>query len=126
MGRERNGSIKFDEARNVFVYRVTYLNEQGKRRDLRRQAKDEITAKRERKRLLRTLDDHGGRLVDASRMTFNTLADVYTEKRLVAPVYKAGTRIAGLRSWKKQLSFLKPLRSYFGKQRIQTITHSDL
>jgi len=105
---------------------VTYHDEQGKRRDLRRQAKDKTTANRELKRLLRTLEDHGGGIVDASRMTFNELADAYAQKKLIQPVYRAGTRIAGLRSWKTQLGYLKALRAYFGKQRIQSITHSDI
>lgn len=126
MGRERKGQIKEDKERKTFTVRVTYHNEQGKRKDVRRRVKDRATANRQLRTLLRTLEDHGGKIVDASRMHFNELADVYEKRRLIAPVYKGETRIAGLRSWKTQLGYLKILRAYFGKQRIQTITYADL
>ncbi|MFN0083800.1 MAG: tyrosine-type recombinase/integrase, partial [Blastocatellia bacterium] len=126
MGRERKGQIKEDEERKIFTVRVTYHNEQGKRKDVRRRVKDRTTANRQLRTLLRTLEDHGGKIMDASRMHFNELADAYEKRKLIAPVYKGETRIAGLRSWKTQLGYLKILRAYFGKQRIQTITHADL
>ena len=34
--------------------------------------------------------------------------------------------MSGLRSYKSQLGLLKHLRAYFGKQRIQAVTHADL
>ncbi|MBI1763109.1 MAG: tyrosine-type recombinase/integrase [Acidobacteria bacterium] len=126
MARERSGSIKFNKDQNDFVVRVTYHDEQGKRHDLRRRAASKTDASRELKRLLRTLDDHGGRSVDGARLTFNELAKKYTDKKLIPPVYKGETRIAGLRSWQCQLGYLKNLSAFFGKQRIQSITHSDL
>ncbi|MDX2040500.1 MAG: site-specific integrase [Acidobacteriota bacterium] len=126
MGKERSGSIKFDEARNVYIVRVTYTSEQGKRKDIRRNLENKTEANRELKRLLRNLDDHGGRIVDGARMTFNELASFYAEKKLVAPTYKGETRIAGMRSWRNQRGFLKNLQSYFGRQRIQSITHADI
>src|SRR5215813_5021684 len=126
MPRGRTGSVKFDEAREVFIVRVTYIDEQGKRRDIRKQAETKTDANRELKRLLRNLEDHGGRIVDGSRMIFNDLADIYAEKKLVEPVYKGETRISGLRSWRTQRGLLEKLRARFGKQRIQNITHADL
>jgi integrase len=126
MAKERQGSIKFDEDRKVFIVRVTYHDEQGKRRDIRRQAKTKTDANIELKKLKRDLDDHGGRILDGSRLIFNELADIYADKKLVEPVYKGETRISGLRSWKHQRGQLKNLCAYFGKQRIQSITHADI
>ncbi len=126
MAKERSGSIKFDEERKVHIVRVTYLDEQGKRHDIRRQAKTPSEATQKKKKLLRNLDDHGGRIIDGSRMTFSELADIYAEKKLIAPVYKGETRIAGLRSWKNQRGQLKSLCAHFGKQKLQSITHSAI
>lgn len=126
MSRERTGSVKFDDQRGLYVARVTYTDEQGKRRDLRRTAETKPEASRALRRLLRNLDDHGGRIVDGARMTFNELADIYAERKLVEPVYKGETRVSGLRSWRAQRGLLGKLRAHFGKQRIQSITHSDI
>ncbi len=126
MGKDRTGSVKPDATQKKFIVRVTYHDAQGKRRDLRRRVETKTQGNHELKRLLRSLDDHGGRVVDAARLTFNDLANSYAEKKLIAPVYKGETRIAGLRSWKSQLGYLKTLRLHFGKQRLQSITHSDL
>lgn len=126
MPRERTGSIKFDEKRGVHVVRVTYTDERGKRRDIRRTVETKTDANRELRRLLRNLDDHGGRIVDGARMTFDELADIYAERKLVEPIYKGETRVSGLRSWRTQRGLLGKLRAHFGKQRIQSITHSDI
>lgn len=126
MPKERAGSVKYSERRKCYIARVTYYDLQGKKHDIRRQSKDLTNAKRELKRILRSLEEHGPRVIDAERMTFSTLAEVYSDRKLIEPVYKGETRIAGLRSWRNQKGFLKPLQAYFGKQRLQSITHSDL
>lgn len=126
MGRQRTGYVKFDDQRKVWVMRLTYVDEQGKRKDIRKTVENKTAGNQELKKTMRALDDHGGRIIDGARLTFGELADVYQEKKLIAPVYKGETRVAGLRSWKCQRGYLKSLRAYFGKQRVQTIAHSHL
>lgn len=126
MARPRTGSITFDDERKLFVVRLTYHDEAGKRRDLRRTADTKTEALRLLTTLKRDLDDGGAQSIDGDRLTFRKLADIYQEKRLTEPVYRDGQKVAGLRSWKDQRCRLKLLTDYFGKRRVKTITFADL
>lgn len=126
MARPRTGSIKFDKTRKVYVVRLTYQDEAGKRHDLRRTAETPTVADRLLKALNRSLDDHGPQSIDGDRLTFKRLAEVYAETRLTAPVYRDGIKVDGLRSWRDQRNRLKLLVDYFGKRRIKVVTYADL
>ncbi|MGH9845330.1 MAG: tyrosine-type recombinase/integrase [Blastocatellia bacterium] len=126
MGRERTGGIKHDKKTGKHLVRVTYIDALGNRHDLRRQADTKTEARELRKKLLRDLEDHGERIIDGEKLTFVKLADIYQKHKLQPPVYKGETRVSGLRSWRHQLTFLKPLVAHFGKTRIRSITHADI
>lgn len=70
--------------------------------------------------------DENPRSFDAPEMTFDDLADFYKETYLVDPEYRDGRKVAGLRSKYDCENRLKPLREFFGKKRLRTITHRDL
>jgi integrase len=126
MARPRTGSIKFEDKRKLYVVRLTYHDEAGKRHDIRRTAETWTEADRLKKKLERDFDDQGPRSIDGDRLTFKKLADLYQETRLTEPVYREGIKIDGLRSWRDQRNRLKLLVDYFGKRRIKTITYSDV
>lgn len=126
MARERTGNVTYSKEAKQWRVRVTYTDERGKRHDLRRLADTKTEAAALRKKLLRDLEDHGERIIDGERLTFDKLAEIYTEHKLQPPVYKGETRISGLRSWANQRGYLKPLTEHFGRMRIRSITHGDI
>jgi integrase len=126
MARPKTGSINFDEKRNLFVVRLTYFDEAGKRHDLRRTAETKSDAIRLLSRLKRDLDDGGPNAIDGDRLTFQKLADIYEEKRLTEPIYRDGQKVSGLRSWQDQRRRLKLLTGVFGKRLVKAITFADL
>jgi len=113
----------------VWFARVTYFDENGKRREWVRKPKDANTktsAKEEARRMLQELDEQGPRVLDAAKMTFADLADFYEETYLIDPEYVDGRKVAGYRGKYVLGIILKTLKSYFGKQKIKEITHGDL
>lgn len=125
MAKERTGSIV--ERNGKLYVRVAYTDVTGKGRELMRRAMDRADAKRIAKQLVAELEQpNREEAIEGSRMTFADLASIFTESRLTAPEYQGDRKIAGMRSWKRQLSFLKPLTEYFGKRRIREITPKEL
>src|SRR5581483_1843873 len=58
--------------------------------------------------LLRELDDHGGKSIEAAKMTFNELADYYEKTYLIEPQYVGDRKVAGLRSYNDCLGSAQP------------------
>src|ERR1043165_438388 len=83
-------------------------------------------AKEVLKGLLRELDDHGGKSIEAAKMTFNELANCYERTYLIEPQYVGDRKVAGLRSYIDGKLRLKTLREYFGKRRLREISHADI
>jgi integrase len=89
-------------------------------------ARSRSHAKEVLKQLLRELDDHGGKSIEAARMTFNQLADYYDTTYLIEAQYVGDRKVAGLRSCYDGKFRLELLRDYFGVRRLREISHSDL
>ncbi len=125
MGKERKGSIV--ERDGKLYVRVGYKDSNGKYRELMRRAQDRADAKRIAKQLVAELEQSNReQIIEGSRMTFFDLASIFTESRLTAPEYQGERKIAGMRSWKRQLSFLKPLVEQFGKRLIRDVAPKEL
>ena len=106
--------------------RVTYTDESGKRRNVKRKADNKTEAKEEIKRILRELDDHGEKALEGSQMSFDDLAG-YFEKTYVIPAQYIGNRkVAGRRSHRQALTLLGYLREHFGTRKLRSITHGDI
>ena len=125
MAKERSGYIYQDKQGSWFA-RTTITDETGKRRNLKRRAKDKSDAKEILKKLLRQIDDEGSKFVDAARMTFNDLADYYATHYLKPAEYVDGRKVAGLRDTQRAQGFLTHFREYFGKRRLREITYGDI
>lgn len=126
MARPRTGSVIPDKKRGGFTARLTYHDGNGNRKDVRRHTETKTEANRLLNQLKRELEDGGAKSIDADRLTFQKLADAYSEERLTEPVYRGDEKVAGLRSWKDQQRRLKLLSDYFGKRFIKTISFTDL
>lgn len=125
--KQRTGYVFFDKQRGHFIARITWTDSLGKRRNKKQKVDNKTEGKRLLKQWATQLDsDTGERVLDATKMTFKKLAEEYAQRKLIAPKMRGTERIAGLRSYRVQLGYLKVLLETFGARRITSITHSDL
>lgn len=106
--------------------RITYYDEQGRRRDVMRLADSRAHAKELAAQMRRELKDHGERIVDADKLKFDELAGYYEEDKVKPAQYHEGRKVAGLRSLSSVRLVLKTLIAHFGKRFIKTITPTDI
>ncbi len=125
MAKDRSGYIYQNEQGSWYA-RTTITDASGKRRNIKRWAKDKADAREILKTLLRQLDDEGSKAVDFSQLTFNDLADFYEEKYLHEACYVDGQKISGLRDVARPKALLKHFRSSFGRKKLREITYGDL
>ncbi len=125
-GRTRTGYVYYDKERKSWTARITYRNESGKVRNIKRQVENRTEGKQFLNKLLREIEDHGEQIIDGDSMTFKKLAEIYEERKLTPPVYKGEAKVSGLRSHQSMKVFLKALVEHFGAKHIKSITHSDL
>lgn len=119
---EKNG-----KAVKIWYARVEYVDEAGKRKRAERKPEfNTKTSARERARQMLSELDRDTNTFDASTMTFADLASYYQQTYLVEPEYRDGRKIAGLRSKYDFEKRLEPLKAFFGKKKLRSITHGDL
>lgn len=122
--RERKGSVI---EKNGRIYaRFTFTDSTGRRRDLTRRAENRTHARQILRRLESELGQMGERAIEADHIPFEKLAQVYAEKRIIPARYVGERKVAGLRSVQSPLGALRALVAGFGRQRIKSITHSDI
>jgi integrase len=125
MAKEKKGYV-FRDKYNRWFARTSYRDETGKYHNVKKVARDRAHAKEVLKGLLRELDDHGGKSIEAAKMTFNELADYYERTYLIEPQYVGDRKVAGLRSYNDGKLRLEISREYFGKRRLREISHADI
>ena len=124
MARARTGSIV---ERNGLLYaRVTFIDEDGNRRDKLRRADDRTHARKLIKKMLDEVDAHGAQTLDAERMTFAQLCDYYEENYLTEAEYVNGRKVSGLRSVATPKGFLEVQRAHFKSKYLRKITYADV
>lgn len=113
--------------KNGKIYaRVTWIDENGKRRDTERRVSSRTEAREVYEELRRQVAEHGSKHVDGDRVTLAQLAELYERRKVTPPKIHAGRKVAGLKSYRSALSYLKVIKSHFGNQRIKKISFSDL
>jgi integrase len=125
MAKERTGYI-YQDSKGRWYARITFTNEQGVRRDIKRSAEDEKLARKILKGLQRELENNGERFTDAANMTFAELAGYYIENYLQEAVYVGERKVSGVRARYNALLEVKPLIQHFGKRKLRSITYGDL
>ena len=126
MAKQREGSCYFDKDRKTWTARLTYKDELGRKRNIKRQVANRTEGRRLLMQLVADLENHGERIIDGNRMTFRELATVYEEKRLFKPTITPSGKSIGLKSYQTVRRRLKTLVTYFGSRRIRAITHADI
>jgi integrase len=123
---KQKGYIYYDKQEDCWYARVTITDGKGKRRNLKKRAKDKSVAKEILKSLLGEIEEKGCKAIDATRMSFNDLANYYQSRYLKPAEYVEGRKIAGLRDVDRPLECLKHFREYFGKKKLREITYGDI
>lgn len=125
MAKERTGSIYKNKNGNWFA-RITYTCPNGKRKDIKRKAKDKAGAKEIQKKLLNQLNSEGENSVVNSRMTFNSLSDHYAKVYLMPAEYFNEQKVFGLRAVERAKICLVHFREHFGNRKLREITYGDI
>lgn len=124
MARPRTGSIWND---NGDIYgRVTYTDEFGKRKSVRRKAFSRTHARQLIKEMLREIEERGEASLDTSRLSFAQLAKHYKDHYATPARYIESRKIAGLRSHVEVNRIVEILVNHFGTKRLRSITHGDV
>ncbi len=112
----------------LWYARVRWTDEEtGRERDKKfPPAKTKSEADKLVKDFKHELKMHGGKTVDAAKMTFAQLAKRYEETRLVPAKIINGRKIAGVKSLQPAQSALRALVEGFGERRLRAITHSTI
>jgi integrase len=106
--------------------RVRYSLPNGKRKDIWMPAQDKTHAAQLVKDKLKELEVTGETEINSDRVTFDYLAKIYREKKLIPAKLIEGRKVAGVKSLAPALCALEALIDGFGKQRIKIITHADI
>lgn len=126
MPKQRTGGVTWNEARQAWIARLDWTDENGKRRCRKQQVENKTRGKELLKKWIAEQSAHGVQIITGERLTFQQLADIYAKQKLTAPVYEGETKVSGLRSHRSLKYCLKALAEHFGTRRIQLITHSDI
>jgi integrase len=125
MAKDRTGYVGKDKNGKWFA-RVTITDNNGKRRNIAKRAKDKPDAKQILKSILKELEAEGSQVVDCSKLTFNDLADFYATHYCKPATFIDGKKTAGLRDVGRAAGFLNRFREYFGKRRLREIAYRDV
>lgn len=106
--------------------RITYLDQFGKRREVKRRAESKTHAKQLVQKLLLEIEQHGQDSLGNAQMTVLELVDYYEEKYLIAPKYVGERKVVGLRGHNRCNFILEAIKDYFGKRKLRSITASDI
>jgi len=120
--------IRGSKTIKIWFARVTYFDDEGKRREWTRKPKDntKTAAKEEAKRMLQEMEGQGQKAIDSANMTFAQLADFFEETYLIDAEYVDGRKVAGYRGKYVMSLNLKVLKNYFRNQKIKELTHGDI
>jgi integrase len=123
MSKERLGYIYHDPKTGKWIARISFTNNLGKRQNLKRQADSEAKANKVLKQLRNELSSQKAReQLSIQSMTFDELEEKYSAKKIRPAEYRGDKKICGMRHYDKVLLRLKPLKAYFGKMKLSSIT----
>lgn len=124
--KNSKGYVYFDEERGAHYARVTFTDNAGKRKDIKKRVENKSEGDKLLRKLINTYDNTGLSGIQAEALTFNDLADYY-EKHYAQPAqYVNGRKISGLRSVAAVRGYVKVFRERFGRRKLKSLTYEDL
>lgn len=123
---EENRERKKGETAQVYA-RLSYTDIDSGERKIEKRSFDTKTEARDWLRdRLQELKENGARFLQNSENTFEDLANKYGETYLKPAEYVHGRKVAGLRGYRTQQTFLATLRKHFSKRPLRAITPAAL
>jgi integrase len=116
----------FKDKRGRWYARVTFTDSTGKRRNLKRRARDGKDAQVILKSLRKQLEAREPKSVDWTRRIFSDLVDHYEEHYCKSAEYLDGKKVSGLRDVTRAKSVLPRFRAFFGRRPLREIGYGDL
>jgi len=126
MPRQSEGSVITRSDRPGLWARVTYSDNQGRRRVIQRRVTTRTEGKQLLKQLLREIEERGTQVIEGDKLTFAKLASIYESQRLFEPTLTPSGKTVGLKSYKTVRRRLKVVAAYFHNKRVRAITHYDI
>lgn len=124
--KERKGYVFRDRLSGKWFARLTISDSSGKRRNIKRTAKDKPTARELLKQIVRQLEDEGEKVIKSWQVTFSDLADHYEKNYAIPALFVGNQKIEGLRDLESVRHYVVTYRNYFGNRKLREITHGDL
>lgn len=124
--RSREGGYKRMKG-NLYA-RIQYQDESGKQKEkLRRVPSGKLNDVWTEVRKMRDeLNNFGDETLQSDKLTFNDLAEKYQEAKVFKAVIKDGHKVAGLKSYKPVLIYIRIAKEYFGRKLIRSIKPRDI
>lgn len=123
--KTRKGYV-YQEKNGAWFARITYTDNSGKRRYIKRRADNKTHGEEVLKQLNKDFDAGGAERIDAAKITFNGLCDFYEKHYLCEAKYVNNRKVAGLRSAASVGGYIKVFREYLGRKTLKTTTYEDL
>lgn len=124
--KQRTGYLFKDKTTGKWVARVTFTDESGKRRNVKRYCESKTEARDKLDALKRDIKERGQQSIEGDKMRFREVAERYEQTKLIEPVYVDGKKVAGMRSLYTPKLYVKTLVEHFGNKRVRAITHADI
>lgn len=124
--KSNKGYVFFDEKRNCWYARITFTDETGKRKDIKRKVENKSEGNKLLRKLITTYDNAGIKGIKAENVTFSDLANYYEEIYCKPPQYINRRKVAGLRSFVAVKGYLKVFREVFGGIKLKSLNYDSL
>ena len=124
--KKRSAPRYWKEINGRLYARFQYKTDGHKSKTKYKPITDKRAAKRAVDEMRRELEGHGEETLGSDKLTFNELANRYSDNKLFPAQYSNGVKVAGRRSLIPVKSSLLALRDYFGSKIIRTIRPLDL
>ena len=126
-GSNRRSSPRYWIEKQGSLYaRLQYTDEYGRKREKYKRINRKIDARGAVEDMRQEMLRHGSEALQSDRITFDELADKYSEIRLAPAVYINGVKVSGRKSSASIKSTVKALRKHFGKKPLRLIKASDI
>jgi integrase len=122
----RTGYVFKDRSNNKWYARVTITISNGKRKNIKRTAETKGEARNLLNNLLAALEDKGVESIEQEKLTFQDLAEKYSEFKVKPAEYRGDIKISGLRSARTVAIRVAILVDYFGSMKLRQITLGEI
>ena len=124
--RSREGGYKRMKG-NLYA-RIQYTDERGKQKEkLRRVPSGKLSDVWIEVRKMRDeLNHFGDETLHSDKLSLSDLADEYQKAKVFEAVIKDGHKVAGLKSHKPVLIYIRIAKEYFGRKKLRSITPRDI